>query len=64
VARYLSRYDEFVIGMESLIEDCEKSDLPEKLKGDFLLDRWAKWNKENCANLGKIKESTPSLIFL
>jgi len=54
--------DEFIIGMESLIEGYEKSGLPKKLKGGFLLDRWAKWNKENRANLGKIKESSPSLI--
>ena len=35
-----------------------------KIKGAFLLDRWAKWNKENRAGLGKIKESAPSLVSL
>ena len=63
VPAFASHYrDEFIIGMESLIEGYEKSDLSKKLKGGLLLDRWAKWNKENRANLGKIKESSPSLI--
>jgi len=63
VSGFAAHYrDEFIIGMESIIEGYEKSDLSKKLKGAFLLDRWAKWNKENRATLGKIKESTPSLI--
>ncbi len=63
VPGFASHYeDEFITGMESLIEGYEKSDLSKKLKGGLLLDRWAKWNKENRANLGRIKESTLSII--
>ena len=54
--------NEFIGGMESLIDGYENSDLSKKFKGGLLLDKWAIWNKENRKNLGKVKEPTPSLI--
>lgn len=54
--------DEFSSCVESLIEGYEKSDISKKPEGGVLLDTWAQWNKENRAQLGRIKESIPSLI--
>jgi len=63
VAGFADHYrNEFIGGMESLIEGYENSDLSKKFKGGLLLDKWAIWNKENRKNLGKVKEPTPSLI--
>lgn len=63
VPGFASHYnDEFIRGMELLIDGYENSDLSKKFQGAFLLDKWAIWNRENNKNLGKIKEPTPSLI--
>jgi hypothetical protein len=55
--------DEFIMGMESLIEGYENSDFSRKIKGGLLLDKWALWNRENNKRLGKIKEPDPSLFL-
>jgi len=63
VPGFASHYrEEFIIGVESLIEGYERSGISKKIEGGLLLDTWAKWNKENRAQLGRIRESTPSLI--
>ena len=63
VPGFRSHYkDEFMKGMESLIEGYGNSDFSKKFKGGLLLDKWAIWNKENRMKLGKIKEPAPSLI--
>ncbi|MEA3359640.1 MAG: hypothetical protein U9R17_09595 [Thermodesulfobacteriota bacterium] len=56
--------DEFINGIELLIVGYNNTDLSKKIKGAFLLDRWAKWNKENRANLEKIKEPALSIASL
>lgn len=63
VPGFASHYQgEFIIGVESLIEGYEKSDISKKLEGGRLLSKWGKWNTENRRNLGRIKESIPPLI--
>jgi len=63
VPGFRSHYkDEFIKGMESLIEGYENSDFSIKFKGGLLLDKWAIWNRKNNKRLGKIKEPTPSLV--
>ena len=54
--------NEFIQGVELLIEGYENSDVSKKLKGGALLDTWARWNRENRRRLGKIEEPAPSLI--
>lgn len=54
--------DEYITGVESLIEGYEKSDISKMLEGGLLLDRWGKWNNENRDQLGRIKEPIPSLV--
>jgi hypothetical protein len=56
--------DEFIMGMESLIEGFESSDFSKKFKGGLLMDKWAIWNRENKKRLGKIKEPAPSLFLV
>lgn len=63
VPGFRSHYkDEFMKGMESLIEGYGNSDFSKKFKGGLLLDKWAIWNRKNNKRLGKIKEPTPSLV--
>ena len=45
------------------MEGYKDDDFSKKIKGGFLMDKWAVWNKENKANLGKIKEKKPSLVY-
>ena len=53
--------DEFIIGIESLVEGYENNDVFKKLQGGTLVDKWAIWNQENKKNLKKFKE--PELSF-
>lgn len=63
VPGFKSHYEgEFIMGMESLIQGYESSDLSSKFKGGLLLDKWAIWNRENNKKLSKIKEPDPSLV--
>ena len=53
--------DEFIAGMESLIQGYENDNDFMKLQGGTLLDKWAIWNQNNRKNLEKIKK--PELSF-
>jgi len=56
--------EDFINGIELLIEGYSNTDLTEKIKGAFLLDRWAKWYKENLISLEKIRDPSLSILSL
>jgi len=55
--------NEFINGMQLLIEGYEEPDTAKKLNGGLLMDKWGKWNNENNTSLGKIKEPPLPLFF-
>ncbi len=49
--------NEFILGIQTLIDGYENTDVSEKMKGSRLLDKWAIWHHENRKNMEKIKEN-------
>jgi hypothetical protein len=63
VPGFTSHYkNEFIKGMELLIEGYENYDMSKKLQGGVFLDKWAVWDKENNQKLNKIKSPSVSPI--
>ena len=56
--------DEFMKGMESLMQGYENSELSMKLQGGLLLDKWGRWQRENQEAFNRLKEPDRSLISL
>jgi len=54
--------DEFIPGVKLLMEGFEDAHIGKKLKGAVLLEKWARWNRDHRAELGKIKDQSPSII--
>ena len=65
VSGFANHYNnEFIEGIKLLIEGQKNSSIKKSVEGGLLMDKWARWNKENRRKLGKIKESSPSIISL
>jgi len=63
VPDFASHYrDEFIKGMNLLIQGYENDDISKKIQGGLLLDKWGIWNNENNQQLDKIKEPSLSLF--
>lgn len=54
--------NEFMKGMEDLIQGYENSDIKMKIQGGLLLDKWALWQRKNREAFNGIKEPEYSLI--
>lgn len=53
--------DEFIEGVKLLIDGFEDSHTGKSLKGAVLMEKWARWNRDNRKELGKIEEKSLSI---
>ncbi len=53
--------DHFIRGLRLLVEGFENDESAKSFEGAFLLERWARWNRDNRERLGKIREPNPSI---